>query len=52
MAAQVNAFQERLEKATIFLLQSLGEDLAKYAKDHHNYQDQTLSAMRWLGKAR
>ena len=51
VAAQVNAFQERLEKATIFLLQSLGEDLAKYAKDHHNYQDQTGNLTNSIGYA-
>lgn len=51
VAAQVNAFSERLEKATIFLLQSLGEDLAKYAKDHHNYQDQTGNLTNSIGYA-
>jgi hypothetical protein len=34
-------FQQRLEQATLFLLKSLGEDLAKYAKDKHNYTDRT-----------
>ena len=51
VAAQVKAFQERLEKATIFLLQSLGEELAKYAKDHHNYQDQTGNLTNSIGYA-
>ena len=51
VAAQVNAFQGRLEKATVFLLQSLGEDLAKYAKDHHNYQDQTGNLTNSIGYA-
>ena len=34
-------FQKRLEQATIFTLQYLGESLAKYAKDNHTYTDQT-----------
>lgn len=41
VAAQVAAFQERLEKATIFQLNYLGEQLVKYAKDMHNYTDRT-----------
>ncbi len=41
VVAQVAAFRERLEKATIFQLQYLGESLAKYAKDMHSYTDRT-----------
>ncbi len=35
VAAQVQAFQENLEKAILFLLKYLGEELAKYARDNH-----------------
>lgn len=38
---EVMLFQKRLEQATIFTLQYLGESLAKYAKDNHNYTDRT-----------
>lgn len=38
---EVMLFQKRLEQATIFTLQYLGESLAKYAKDNHTYTDQT-----------
>jgi len=41
VAATVAAFQERLERATLFQLQYLGESLVKYAKDMHNYTDRT-----------
>lgn len=41
IAGQVQLFQQRLEEATIFVLQYLGEELTKYAKDKHNYTDQT-----------
>lgn len=41
IAAQVAAFRERVEKATLFQLQYLGEELASYAKDQHNYTDRT-----------
>ncbi len=51
VAAQVNAFQVRLEKATVFMLQSLGEELAKYAKERHNYQDQTGNLTNSIGYA-
>lgn len=40
VAAKVMAFQTNLYKATE-LLKYLGEELAKYAKDNHNYTDQT-----------
>jgi hypothetical protein len=51
VAAQVNAFQVRLEKATVFMLQNLGEELAKYAKERHNYQDQTGNLTNSIGYA-
>lgn len=41
VSSQVLAYRERIDKAAIFLLSYLGEKLAKYAKDHHNYTDQT-----------
>ena len=51
MAAQVSAFQQRLEVTTMYFLHSLGEELAKYAKDHHNYQDQTGNLTNSIGYA-
>ena len=51
VAAQVNAFQVRLEKATVFMLQYLGKELAKYAKERHNYQDQTGNLTNSIGYA-
>ena len=41
IAAQASAFQQRVERAAIFLMQYLGEELVKYAKDKHNYTDRT-----------
>lgn len=41
IAAQVQAFEKRLEQAAIFLMQYLGEELVKYAKAMHNYTDRT-----------
>ena len=41
IAAQATAFQQRVERAAIFLMQYLGEELVKYAKDKHNYTDRT-----------
>ena len=41
IAAQVAAFRERVEKATLFQLQYLGEQLVMYAKEQHNYTDRT-----------
>ncbi len=51
VAAQVNAFQQRLENATVYMLKYLGEELAKYAKDQHNYQDQTGNLTNSIGYA-
>ena len=47
----VMAFQKRLETAVIFQLQKLGEELVKYAKDQHNYQDQTGNLTNSIGYA-
>lgn len=41
IAAQVAAFRESVEKATLLQLQYLGEQLATYAKEQHNYTDRT-----------
>lgn len=41
IAAQVTAFRERVEKATLFQLQYLGEQLVAYAREQHNYTDRT-----------
>lgn len=49
--AQVKAFEERLEQAAIFMMQYLGEDLAKYAKDMHNYTDRTGNLTNSIGYA-
>ena len=47
----VMAFQKRIETAVIFQLQKLGEELVKYAKDQHNYQDQTGNLTNSIGYA-
>lgn len=47
----VMAFQKRIETAFVFLLKALGEKLAKYAKDNHNYQDQTGNLTNSIGYA-
>ena len=41
IAAQVAAFRERVEKATLKELQEMGEKLVTYAKNQHNYKDQS-----------
>lgn len=51
VAAKVMAFQQNLERATEFLLKYLGEELAKYAKDNHNYTDQTGNLTNSIGYA-
>lgn len=51
VAAQVNAFQHNLEKAILFLLKYLGEELVKYAKDNHTYTDQTGNLTNSIGYA-
>lgn len=47
----VMVFQQRVEMAFIFLLKALGEMLVKYAKDNHNYQDQTSNLTNSIGYA-
>ena len=51
VAAQVAAFQENLEKAIIFALKELGEELAKYAKENHTYSDQSGNLTISIGYA-
>ena len=51
VAAQVQAFQENLEKAILSLLKYLGEELAKYARDNHTYTDQTGNLTNSIGYA-
>lgn len=51
VAAQVNAFRDNLDKAVVYLLKYLGEDLARYAKDNHTYQDQTGNLTNSIGYA-
>lgn len=47
--ASVMAFQKKLEAATLFALKYLGENLVKYAKDQHNYIDQTGNLTNSIG---
>lgn len=49
ITAKVQAFRKRLEAATIFMLQALGESLVKYAKDSHNYTDRTGNLTNSIG---
>lgn len=49
VAAKVLAFQKRLEKATTYVLNALGEDLVKYAKEQHNYTDQSGNLTNSIG---
>lgn len=51
VAAKVQEFQKRLENATVFLLQYLGEELTKYAREQHNYTDQTGNLTNSIGYA-
>lgn len=51
IASQVSAFEERVEQAAIFLMQYLGEELVKYAKDKHNYTDRTGNLTNSIGYA-
>lgn len=51
IGAQVRKFQERLEKAALFQLKDLGEELTKYAKDKHNYTDRTGNLTNSIGYA-
>lgn len=51
VAAKVQEFQKRLESATVFLLQFMGEELTKYAREQHNYTDQTGNLTSSIGYA-
>lgn len=51
VAAKVQEFQKRLESATVFLLQYMGEELTKYAREQHNYTDQTGNLTNSIGYA-
>lgn len=51
IAAKVQEFQKRLESATVFLLQFMGEELTKYAREQHNYTDQTGNLTNSTGYA-
>ena len=51
ISAQVRSFQERVERAAVFQLQYLGEKLASYAKDQHNYTDRTGNLTNSIGYA-
>ena len=51
VAAKVQEFQKRLESATVFLLQFMGEELTKYAREQHNYTDQTGNLTNSIGYA-
>lgn len=44
-------FQERLERATIFLLSYLGEELVKFARENHTYTDRTGNLTNSMGYA-
>lgn len=45
----VSAFKKRVDDATLFMLQSLGEALVKYARDSHNYTDRTGNLTNSIG---
>lgn len=49
--AQVAAFSERVDRATVFMLQALGESLAAYAKEHRTYTDRTGNLTNSIGYA-
>lgn len=51
VAAKVLASQNNLYRATEYLLKYLGEEFAKYAKDNHNYTDQTGNLTNSIGYA-
>lgn len=51
VAAKVQEFQKRLESATVFLLQYMGEELTRYAREQHNYTDQTGNLTNSIGYA-
>ena len=47
----VKEFHDRLEKATVFLLSYLGEDLVKFARENHTYTDRTGNLTNSMGYA-
>ena len=49
ITAAVATFQKSLEAATVFVMQALGEDLVKYAREKHNYTDQTGNLTNSMG---
>lgn len=49
ITAKIASFKDNLEKATLLALKYLGEDLVKYAKDKHNYTDQTGNLTNSIG---
>ncbi|MDH6308038.1 hypothetical protein M2451_002557 [Dysgonomonas sp. PFB1-18] len=49
ISSAVMAFQKRLETATVYLLKYLGESLVKYAKEQHNYTDQSGNLTNSMG---
>lgn len=49
ITASVAAFQKRLETATVYMLKYLGESLVVYAKDRHNYTDQSGNLTNSIG---
>ena len=51
VARQIEAFKQRLDKATLYMLNYLGESLASYAKDRHNYTDRTGNLTNSIGYA-
>lgn len=51
VAAKIQEFQKRLESATVFLLQYMGEELTRYAREQHNYTDQTSNLTNSIGYA-
>lgn len=51
IAAQVQAFEKRLEQAAIFQMQYLGEELVKYAKAMRSYKDRTGNLTNSMGYA-
>lgn len=48
---EVSLFAERLENMVVFALSAFGEELAKYAKERHTYQDQTGNLTNSIGYA-
>lgn len=51
ITGRVKALQERIEKATFKELQEMGEKLVTYAKNQHNYKDQSGNLTNSIGYA-